>query len=109
MEHGSCSESCVTSFNYESEIVDIKVEGDTHVEVVQKPIPITFPTIKPETEECECTHSGEQPYCCDVCSNSCSRKFELKIHQQKHTGARPYQCDHNLVKWLLNIVCPSYR
>lgn len=50
MEPGSCSESCVTSFNYESEIVDIKVEGDTHVEVVQKPIPITFPSIKPETE-----------------------------------------------------------
>lgn len=50
MEPSSGRESCVMSSNYESEVVDIKVEGDTHVEVVQQPGPITFSTVKSETE-----------------------------------------------------------
>ena len=49
----SYSDNCITSNSNDddnNQVMDVKVEEDTHVEVEQNPIPITFKPIKSEVE-----------------------------------------------------------
>jgi uncharacterized Zn-finger protein len=38
------------------------------------------------------THTGENPYECDVCNKRFTCLGSLTIHQRKHTGEKPYEC-----------------
>jgi len=39
------------------------------------------------------THTGAQPYSCEICKKSFTRSSSLKIHRRTHTGAQPYSCE----------------
>ncbi|XP_035217506.1 gastrula zinc finger protein XlCGF49.1-like [Stegodyphus dumicola] len=38
------------------------------------------------------THSGKKPYRCSECGKNFSRKQRLQTHQNLHTQEKPYQC-----------------
>jgi KRAB domain-containing zinc finger protein len=38
-------------------------------------------------------HSGEKPFCRDVCKKSFHRQSDLKTHQRIHSGEQPFCCD----------------
>lgn len=67
-------------------------------------------TIKPyKCEQCQMTfmtkynlkhhqdsHSGERKYCCSFCGKNFTQKGRLMEHERSHTGEKPYKCD---VSW----------
>ena len=40
------------------------------------------------------THTGDDPYQCDLCEKAFPRKNYLIQHKDKHTGEKPYHCNH---------------
>jgi len=47
---GSCSETCLTSFDGENQVIGIEVEEVTNTEEEGDPQPVTFQTIRTEIE-----------------------------------------------------------
>jgi len=41
-------------------------------------------------------HSGIKPFFCTICKKRFSAKPSLKVHFKKHSGVRPFECDHIL-------------
>ena len=37
---------------------------------------------------------GEKKFVCKTCDKRFASIYHLRIHENIHTGARPYQCDH---------------
>jgi len=38
------------------------------------------------------THTGYQPFKCDLCNEKFTQKKSLVVHIRIHTGARPFSC-----------------
>ncbi|XP_021918763.1 zinc finger protein 436-like isoform X2 [Zootermopsis nevadensis] len=92
-EPHSDSETCRDG----NQVISVKAEDVSDMEIEEHYVAITFPVIKDEQEspqnEHELKHGGGHPYSCVVCSKTFCWPSVLKQHQCTHSGERPYTCN----------------
>ncbi|XP_021930501.1 zinc finger protein 271-like isoform X2 [Zootermopsis nevadensis] len=80
-----------------NQVISVKAEDVSDMEIEEHYMAITFPVIKDKQEspqnEHELKHGGGHPNSCHVCSKSFHWPSGLKQRQSTHSGERLYTCN----------------